>query len=142
MRLNDTESEETPKRDFLKAIEGIKDSGEREKEMKKGDFIKIPSDKFKRWIGDVIFGDEKSLDNSEEIEVKILEKKYTEDDFGNKSNKVLVEGGGVKKVVFASLFFNYGKPSDDSGDTDKVFVNGGSGFNQATDTDGLNYNVG
>lgn len=97
-------------RDFLAIIKDIKYQPDREKAMQVGDFINMSGKEFKSWIS-FIPVDKQSLDNLEkmdEVKVIIKEIKNTEDEYGNKSSKLLVEAGGILKEVYASLFYNYG----------------------------------
>ena len=122
-------AEETSGRDFLEATKSIDNyQPELEKEMQVGDYINMSGSEFKRWVSSIPDDDKEALeklDETGEVKVEIKEIRYTKDDYGNESNKLLVKGGGVTKEIFASLFFNYGRDRF----RDIEFEDGISGFN-------------
>jgi len=122
------EEKKLPRRDFLEATEGL-DSIEREKTMREGDFIKMTVKEFKKWVSLIPINEEALDDLAEEgeIEVKIADISDVKSD---STSKISVVGGGIQKKIFASLFFNYGRPPIDT--NEKSFM--------SNNPDGFNYN--
>ena len=116
-------------RDFLEIRKSI-DSGDVRiliKAMREGDYINMSGRDFRKWISFIPASEEslRKLDELEKIEVEIKEIiKAEEGDYNG--TQLLVEGGGVCKKVYASLFFNYGICRVDN---DIITTVGGSGFN-------------
>jgi quercetin dioxygenase-like cupin family protein len=92
-------------RDFLKVTKDIEYSSDKQKAMQSGDFINMPWKTFSSWHGkneESYFVE--TLPKTGNTTVRILEIKKD----GEMITDLVVEAGGLKRTIPASLFYNYG----------------------------------
>ncbi|MBD3248384.1 hypothetical protein GF382_03810 [Candidatus Falkowbacteria bacterium] len=93
--------------DFLKAAKDVKWGSERKKMMSVGHYIDMPESTFRSWHS-VDNCDQSSLSKNNHSKIRVTIKKIESDKNEElKFSYLIVEGKGVIKKVFPSLFFNY-----------------------------------
>lgn len=93
-------------RNFLEVSRGVK-GYDREQAMQKGDYIQMPWSDFRQWGATQPNGekeDQSVLPTEGDAKVCVAEILREE----GKPTRIVVEAGGVRRAVDASLFFNYG----------------------------------